>query len=180
MAHSARPRKAVQMTQLRVSGLVSQTRWIALFGNRVGQFLIETRPPAMGGVRGWAGGRGAYSGPEPAQNRPSRSGRVRGVPSIRSKSIRLGSGRVLRGGVPPPSPPARTGSVSCWGRVPSTRPPRPLSLPGATVRASLPIHMCLAAALPLPRQQRPAWLWLRRPPCRFLRQQAPGCRSSER
>ena len=80
----------------------------------------------MGGVRGWAGGRGAYSGPEPAQNRPSRSGRVREVPSIRSKSIRLGSGRVLRGGYPlPHRQPAQGPSRAGGGSLPLD--PRALS-----------------------------------------------------
>ena len=52
---------------------------------------------------------------------------------------RLGEGP--EGGLPPPSPPARTWSVSCWGRVRSTRPPRPLSLPSLTVQASLTIRV---------------------------------------
>ena len=55
--------------------------------------------------------------------------------SLKVHPSRLGEGP--EGGVPPPSPPARTRSVSCWGRVRSTRPPRPLSLPSLTVRASL-------------------------------------------
>ena len=71
-------------------------------------------------------GEGGLSGPEPAQNRPSRSGRVREVPSIRSKSIRLGSGRVLRGGYPlPHRQPAQGPSRAGGGSLPLD--PRALS-----------------------------------------------------